>query len=222
MKNGIWAVLPLKGLKNSKKRLSNILSEPERMGLVAAMAQDMLSALTRSRLAGILVVSDSDEIGQLVRSYPVELIPESKNKGLSEAISHAATVLSSRNIKAMMVIHGDIPLIQTEDINTVLEAVQPKPSVTIVPCKNRDGTNVMVCSPPDIIPFYYGQNSFSSHLNAALKCGIKTTQVINDRLALDIDTASDLKDLLGHMGKGEVGQKTSSFLKGINLASRLI
>lgn len=219
---GVWAVLPLKGLKGAKDRLSNILKPEERAALVAAMAQDVLSALTSATsLAGVLVISDADDIKEMVQKYPVELIPEGEAKGLNEAISHASKVLANRGVDTIMVIHGDIPLIKPQDIDVIIDASPPAPSITIAPCSQKDGTNVMVCSPPDAISFHYGKQSFSKHMKVALDKGIKATQISNDRLALDIDTGEDLQILLGHLNKGEVGEKTTGFLRKTDLKGRL-
>ena len=219
---GVWAVLPLKGLRDAKNRLSNILSPQERAGLVTAMAQDMLSALIATpKLAGVLVISNSADIKNLVQNYPVELIPEGEEKGLNGAISQAAKVLVSRDAVAMMVIHGDIPLVRPEDINTVLDAIQSAPSVTITPCKQKDGTNVMVCCPPDVIAFEYGKQSYSKHILAALDKGIEPTKISNEHLAIDIDTEGDLLDLLNYVEKGEIGVKTTAFLKELRITDRI-
>ncbi len=219
---GVWAVLPLKGLRNAKNRLSNILSPQERAGLVTAMAQDMLSALIATpKLAGVLIISNSTDIKDLVQNYPVELIPEGQEKGLNGAISQAAKILVSRDVKAMMVIHGDIPLVRPEDIDAILETILPAPSVTITPCKQKDGTNVMVCCPPDVITFEYGKQSYSKHILAALDKGIEPTKVPNEHLAIDIDTEGDLLDFLSYIEKEELGIKTTAFIQQIDLAERL-
>lgn len=219
---GVWAVLPLKGLKGAKERLSNILNLEERAALVTAMAQDVLSALSSATsLAGVLVISDADDVKDLVEEYSVELIPEGEAKGLNGAISHAATILANRGVDTMMVIHGDIPLIKPKDIDAIIKASLPAPSVTIAPCSQKDGTNVMVCSPPDVIDFQYGKNSFSKHMKAAADIDVEAAQISNDRLALDIDTGEDLQVLLVHLNKEEVGEKTTSFLRDADLSNRL-
>lgn len=219
---GVWAILPLKGLKGAKDRLSNILEPEERAALVTAMAQDVLSALTSATsLAGVLVISDADDIKEVVQKYPVDLIPEGEAKGLNGAISHACMVLASRGVDTIMIIHGDMPLIKPQDIDAIIDALPPAPSITIAPCSQQDGTNVMVCSPPDVISFHYGKQSFSKHMKAAADAGLDAIHISNDRLALDIDIDEDLQALLSHLNKGEVGEKTTSFLRDADLSNRL-
>ena len=54
----MWAMVPLKGFDQAKKRLASVLTVEERRALMLAMARDVLSALSRSeRLTGILIVS---------------------------------------------------------------------------------------------------------------------------------------------------------------------
>lgn len=221
-KNKVWAVLPLKGLIGAKNRLSNILSNEERVALVKAMAKDMLCALTKANnLAGVVVISESEDIKKLVKEYPVEIISQGKEKGLSGAISHASSILADRGIESMLVIHGDIPLVKPEDIDAIIEAALPAPSVTITPHSPRGGTNVMVCSPPNVIPFQYGNNSFSKHQKLARDNGVNLSEFTNDRLAIDIDTADDLRDLVNRLSGGEIGLNTRNFLLETGLASRL-
>ena len=157
--DNIWAVLPLKGIESAKNRLSTILSADERADIVTAMAHDMLNALTSSdKLSGVIVVSDSQDIQEIAKGYPVETLAEGKEKGLSSAVKHAATTLEERGVNTMLVIHGDIPFATAGDIDNLIKVCTPSPSVTIVPCIGKDGTNVMVFSPPYVIDFHYGKN----------------------------------------------------------------
>lgn len=217
----VWAVLPIKALSGAKERLADVLSPEERAGLAESMARDMLAALTATAgLAGVLVVSNDREVTTLAGKYGVTILGEEGN-GLSAAVTMAADHLAGEQVPAMMVIHGDIPLATPADLESLLEVVQTAPSVTIVPCRKEDGTNVMICSPPDAVPFHYGPGSFRAHTRAARDTGIEARIADLPTLALDIDTPEDLKELLHHLDSGEIGTNTQRFLSKLSLGEVL-
>ena len=46
----MWAIVPIKTFEMAKQRLANVLSASERKSLMLAMARDVLTALSRSKL----------------------------------------------------------------------------------------------------------------------------------------------------------------------------
>ena len=58
----------------------------------------------------------------------------------------------------MMVIHGDIPMVNRQELRELLrfhrEELGVSSRVAIAPDREGLGTNVMVCTPPDVIDFH--------------------------------------------------------------------
>lgn len=220
-KAAVWAVVPLKSLRGAKKRLENVLGEEEREALVTAMARDVLAALGATPgVDGVMVVSNAAEVAEIALEHDANLLPEGDERGLSEAVASAARTLAKDQAGAMMVVHADIPLARPVDFQTLIGLTAPLPSVTIAPCRNNDGTNVMICDPPDVIPFLYGPGSCTAHRLAARQAGVAVTVERVPGLALDIDTPEDLARLLEHHERGEAGPATARFLSGVDLSSR--
>ncbi len=218
----VWAVLPLKALRGAKERLAGVLGAEERAGLATAMARDMLASLTATEgIEGILVVSNAGDAGALAGQYGVNVLFEGKGQGLSAAVANAAEVLTREQVQTMMVVHGDIPLATPADFGALLENTGPAPCLTIVPCRNEDGSNVMVCTPPDVIPFHYGPGSFGAHQRAAREAGIEANTPRLPGLALDIDTPEDLTALLQHLESGKIGAHTERFIRESGLGDKL-
>jgi 2-phospho-L-lactate guanylyltransferase len=69
--------------------------------------------------------------------------------------------------------------------------------MTIVPSHDGRGSNCIALSPPALIPFRFGNDSFQPHLAEAKARNVKPT-ILKDLpgIALDIDTPSDLAALL--------------------------
>ena len=66
-----------------------------------------------------------------------------------------------------------------------------RPVVVVVPDRHGDGTNALLVSPPDAIPFRFGAGSRAIHLAAGTEAGASVAEV-GGELALDVDTPDDL------------------------------
>jgi 2-phospho-L-lactate guanylyltransferase len=94
----------------------------------------------------------------------------------------------------MLVVPADIPLITPDDVARLIETHRAAPAVTLVAARDG-GTNALACSPPDAIPFCFGDGSYRAHCDAARARGIEPRSVSLERVALDIDSPQDLIDL---------------------------
>lgn len=207
--SSVWAILPIKSLDSAKYRLKNVLSPDERRALMLNSSKDVLAALTRSsRLSGVLLVSKDPTVLELGRKYGVRsLIVESDN-GHSDAINQAVELLGRKGVAATLTIPADAPLLTAEDIDIVCDSLSTKPSLTIVSNSDGTGTNCIGASPPDLIPYQFGSDSFSRHVSLARDAGIEPTILHLPRLELDIDTQSDIAALM----KNQTRTATQKFL----------
>jgi 2-phospho-L-lactate guanylyltransferase (CobY/MobA/RfbA family) len=64
--------------------------------------------------------------------------------------------------------------------------------VALAADRRGDGTNALLCAPPDTMSFHYGPGSFAAHREAARAAGHEPAVLDLPGLALDIDTADDL------------------------------
>ncbi len=214
----IWAIIPIKDLSLAKQRLSGLLQDLERRALGLAMLEDVLEALTHARgLSGILLVSSDPDACDLARRYGARIIPETGAAGLNPAVSHAARILADENVAAALVLHGDVPLARSEEIERLICEFQSAPAIAIAPDAAHDGTNAMLVSPPDLVKFRYGRNSFSAHLQEAANNGV--TPHIKDLpgLAFDVDTVDDLFTLAAAPGH----TRAQKYLRALRLENRM-
>jgi 2-phospho-L-lactate guanylyltransferase len=196
-RSDIWAVVPVKDLQGAKQRLAEVLSARERQELFTAMLEDVLCALAASAgLAGILVVTRDPLAQHLAARYGARVLVEDENRGHTAASSLGARTLTQEGVAGMVQVPADIPLLSPDDIAALLRVHGQAPAVTLSPSRDAQGTNAVVCSPPDLLPLRFGDDSFSPHVRCARSLGIEPQIVRRPGLALDIDTQDDLAAFL--------------------------
>jgi 2-phospho-L-lactate guanylyltransferase len=117
----------------------------------------------------------------------------------------------------MLVVPADVPLITPEDIDTIMEAHAPPPAITIVPAERDGGTNLLLCTPPEAVPFHYGENSCARHRQAACARGIAPRMIRIGRAALDLDCPEDIEDFM----RLPSGTRTYAWLVSSSVGERL-
>ena len=193
----VRAVVPVKDLGGAKQRLAEVLDQPTRTALFRAMLEDVLEALSGvAPIAGIVLVTRDPEAVALARRYGAECLIEPENRGHTAAVELAAHTLAGRGADALLQIPGDVPRVTAAEIEAVIAAHAPAPAVTIAPSRDYLGSNAVLCSPPDVFPFRFGDDSFYPHLAAARAIGVEPAVVERPGLGLDVDTPCDLEAFL--------------------------
>ena len=193
----LWALVPVKNLQDAKQRLADVLSAGERRALFRAMLEDVLSVLCHCRgLAGVVLVTRDPEARVLAARYGARVLEEEENRGHTAANSFGARALAEEGAAGMLQLPADIPLITSQDIDALLQAHASGPAVTLAPSRDERGSNAVACSPPDLLPLRFGDDSYFPHLDRARSLGIEPGIVQRPGLALDVDTPDDLRAFL--------------------------
>lgn len=168
------------------------------------MLRDVLGALAEmTSLDGIALITRDPAAKALALRFGAETIPEDENSGQTAAVAHGISRLMARGVADIVQVPGDVPLATAGEFEQVIAAHLPAPAMTIVPSRDQQGSNCVVCSPPDSVPLRFGDNSFFPHLDAARRAGIEPTICALPGLGLDIDTPDDLAELLARPGDTE-------------------
>lgn len=221
----MWTLLPLKKLSNAKQRLSALLTPYERRYLFCAMVEDVLETLKAHPLVeGVVLVSD-DPYGQLLAErYDTRLYQESElaRGGLNGAVECTIAKLAAEGINEIMVLHGDLPLISSEEITELIHRhlCQQQPAVTIATDVCGRGSNGVLCSPANKMRFHYGENSLNKHQQQATSMGASFQSVALPGIGRDIDEPVDLQILMQCLN-GDRARHTARFLEQSGLAVRL-
>jgi 2-phospho-L-lactate guanylyltransferase len=183
------AVLPIKSFSRAKSRLGEALDRRE---LAAAMTSDVLRALaatpglsevivvTAEPLAadsGAVVVHDPDEAGQSAAA----------RRGIQGAVERGA--------ERVLLVPGDCPALDPDELGGLLEERAEAPQVVIVPDRHGTGTNALLLTPPGAVAPSFGAGSMARHAACARAAGVTVKVRGLPSLALDVDTPDDLAAL---------------------------
>ena len=193
----LWAVVPVKSFASAKIRLAAVLSADERGALARAMFEDVLDVLARSlSIAGVLVVSDDPQAAAIASLAGASVLRDPPEGGLNASVRAAARALAAGRQGGMLVVPADLPQITPADIELISLGHRRSPAVTLVAASRDGGTNALACSPPEVMPALFGDDSFRCHREAALALGLTPRVLSLPRFERDIDRPDDLLDFL--------------------------
>jgi 2-phospho-L-lactate guanylyltransferase len=192
-------LLPVKDLRNAKKRLAGVLTPEERFGLAEAMLADTIRAIQRVRNAErIVVITNYQPIFDVAEENRWEILREDRQISESDSVDAGSKICEERGVRALLRLPLDLPLIQSGDIDELLAIDCRSSAVAIVPSRDGSGTNALLRTPPTLFPSHFGEGSFAKHLTEAKNAGAQLFIRRNHRLEMDVDDESDLRALLEH------------------------
>jgi 2-phospho-L-lactate guanylyltransferase len=183
-------IVPHRGLAEAKTRLSPVLDDAEREALARRLLERVL-AVARAACGDVVVISPSDALEPLVTAAGARLAHQ-RGMGLNAGLEQARREALADGIDTLIVLHGDLPNLATDDIAELLAAVPEPMGVAIAPDRAGRGTNGLALRPPDAIAFRFGVGSLAAHHAAAEAAGMPMIEVHRPGLAFDLDTPADL------------------------------
>ena len=167
----LWAIVPVKPLRYGKSRLAGTLTEDQRTELNRALLQHTLETLSEiEEVDGVLVVSRDPHALTVARSHGARTVQENGQPQLNTALKRATVVAQVYATRGVLVLPADLPLIAKDDILELVRRAQEPPVVVIAPDRHGRGTNALLISPPGLIEYDFGENSFQRHCERAKKC----------------------------------------------------
>src|SRR5512145_2845362 len=190
----LWAIVPVKPLRRGKSRLAGTLTEDERTELNRALLQHTLETLSDLKeVDGVLVVSRDPNALTIARNHGARTVQEDGQPELNTALKRATIVAQVYATRGVLVLPADLPLVTREDILTLIQRATEPPVVVIAPDRHKKGTNALLISPPGLIEYDFGENSFQRHCQRAREAGAHLEIVNLPTLGLDLDLPEDLE-----------------------------
>ena len=174
-------IVPIRSFAGALSRLTGLLGEPRCSDLMRLMASRVVAAADG---LPVHVATDDAEVADWALGLGAAVVRAGR-PGLTTAVSAAVDQLASAGVERVVVAHADLARART-----LRPAVGP--GLTIVPDRQRDGSNVLCVPAAAGFRFSYGPGSFGRHVAEAHRLGLDVTVVEDDSLAADIDYPEDL------------------------------
>ena len=192
----MWAIVPVKPLRRSKSRLAGALTPAERAGLSEELLRRTLDVIRSvSGVVATLVVSRDGRALALARRHGARGLAESGGGRLNAALSRATDLARRGGAASVLVLPADLPLVDRADVEGLIAALGMAPALVIAPDRRGQGTNALVVSPPGLIEYEFGPESFRRHVEAAHRVGARLAVCQRPGLGFDLDIPEDLARL---------------------------
>lgn len=178
----LGVLVPVKSFRRAKQRLATIANAQERAELARALAEGVLDAAGDTPT---FVVCDDAEVATWAEQHGATVLWR-PGRGLNPAVTEGVAALADCELDHVVVAHSDLPLAHD------LAALAEPATVTIVPDRHDDGTNVLALPTGVDFRFRYGPRSSHAHRALAAELGLAVRVVRDERLGLDLDTPDDL------------------------------
>lgn len=206
----VAAIIPVKTFSKAKTRLG--LAQEKTEEICKIMLDEVLSAIAKSQLNKIVLVSKDEGALQIGKKYNAEAVFEHKESGVNAAVALSEKYLLENGFDASIVFPQDIPLIRPEDIANLLAFQKTSKSLLVVPSRKFDGTNALLRSPTNVVETHYDEDSYKIHLSTGKARGIPTSFVLISRIMWDIDDAEDLELIMSNIEKPDLSEKLRKIL----------
>ncbi|MEM7299545.1 MAG: 2-phospho-L-lactate guanylyltransferase [Pseudomonadota bacterium] len=184
--------VPMKEPTASKTRLAGELNAKARVRLVRLLYKrtlEFLLPIAEQVGADLSVVTGSEEAAKLARHFGYEVIGEPAGDNLTAATKEAAKWAIANGYNRLCIVPADLAAPSANDLVKFLES---DAAVAICPSEDK-GTNALLVSPPDAIPFRYGPMSAIRHHEEAEARGLDVKILPLESLSFDIDTGTCLE-----------------------------
>jgi 2-phospho-L-lactate/phosphoenolpyruvate guanylyltransferase len=206
-----FAIVPVKRFDRSKSRLGTILSLDERRKLSELLLVNTVRTLEQSSaISSTIIVTSESSAEEIVGTTRAEFLKLDNDNGVNAALLLADKYSSQNGADATLVIPQDIPLLSATDIdNLCSRAERLARCIVICPSIRYDGTNALLRKPPQLMKTLYDNDSFNSHIRAAVKINVPIRFFLSGKMMKDLDSIEDIRILL----KEQVLNLPLAFLK---------
>ncbi|WP_274628193.1 coenzyme F420-0:L-glutamate ligase [Arvimicrobium flavum] len=188
----------MKDPTDAKSRLNSALGDDARERLALLLFENTLRFFLRVHAGKpIGVVTSSGRVGMLATQQGATVIADRPGGDINAAATYAVDWANGIGAASLLIIHADIPTLVDDELSCLLRAGERRS--VIIGASRDGGTNAMLLTPPDAIPFHYGSGSARSHQSAARKLGRSCERLLLPHLSRDIDTPNDLA---AHLASG--------------------
>jgi len=185
-------VIPMKPLVNAKMRLLPMIDDITRQSVALAMFDHVCRVAVEVFNASDCKVLGGDTlVQQISQNYGIGFT-EDRGHDLNSSISLALMEAWDADVKGVLVIPADVPMLSANDLNDLLIASDDLTQPVGTMAMADGGTNAMFWPAGVNFPPSFGEHSFSRFKAFTAASGKPLVSVNAAGLVFDVDTVEDL------------------------------
>ena len=192
--NGLWIVVPMRGVALGKTRLSGTLDAAARARLNRWLFARTLDVIRdwRGDLTQCVVVSRCAEVFEMASSKGASVVCEADVRSdQNRAASAGGEYALQYNARKLVLLPGDLPDMTADALNALMEDAERDRHMTLAPDTAGTGTNAVVLDAHAHDRLCFGERSFPRYLAWAAREGWSVTVCTRPELTFDLDTPAD-------------------------------
>lgn len=197
----VAAAILMKDPSEAKTRLRAALDDETREGLALLLFDNTLRFLITEHDGPVGVVTRSTVIAERAAAQGATVINEPDGGDINSAASLAAAWARQIGAEALLVMHADIPGLVREEFDLLL--AEGSRTNVVIAASHDGGSNALLLTPPDAVPFLFGPSSAAAHEAAAAASRRSVKRLVLKQLSRDVDKPSDLDEVLPLAPRGE-------------------
>ena len=186
-------IVPHRGLEAAKTRLAPSLAPEERIMLASQLLQRVLK-VARQVAPDVVVISPSRALAEIVEPSGARLAVQ-RGMGLNEGLEQARFDALVDEVETLIILHGDLPNLQPDDITTLVEALPAGDAAggghRARPRRDRHERARPAAAGRHPLPLRHRQLRRARRGGGA-RAGVPLVAVNRAGLAFDLDTPEDL------------------------------
>lgn len=204
-------LLPVKKLREAKQRLSEEFDPDQREEISRALLSDALDLCEKTPFLRWSIVTADTEAAADARRRGLVVVDD-PGAGLNAALAAGIQEARAAGAGSITIIPVDVPLATAEDVHDLFDTGATS-DVALAPSHSDGGTNALYLSPPDALRPRFGPASLRAHLDEGHAAGLRCSILDLSRLAIDIDTPEDAREVAKEGGSSRTAQLLQRLLE---------
>lgn len=198
MNNGVFALLPHRGVDAGKSRLASIIDAATRSALNRWLLERTIHVVSAwlGNATRCVVVSPCARTLALAREAGTQALLEPATvQGLNAALSQGAAHAAASGAQRLLILPCDLPYLDVAALDALISRSNTAAEMAIASDRHGTGTNALLVS-ASMQKFAFGVNSYARHAAQAATLGMRVVPIRLASLAFDLDTADDYAEWL--------------------------
>ena len=181
--------MPIKNLKNPMSRLSEILTQDERIHTQKELIRNIVKSFKNNYHETYLISTDN-EVEILAKNLNVKIF-KSNSSGLNKEVIEFSKLFS--NYDGWIICHADLPYMTKHFANTISAEINEN---EIIIAQSKDNGTPFIAGTLSFNKFLFGKNSFNKHIEFLIDKKYAYKQIFSTEFTFELDDEEDYKTFI--------------------------